>query len=166
VPLMAPSPREKPPRRCRFGNFVAAVFRAFNAHAQQLHILTMIYTLILRMGERTLGSNSEEKEVIMDNPALGRDSVIFESFSFISLDSIMDSIDSSQIPVLIGRSQRRRPEGAEEHPPRRLFPGWGSRGRAFNSGLAGQMARTRDADADQCAVGGEPAQDSKRHISP
>eukprot|EP01043_Picozoa_sp_COSAG02_P030827 COSAG02_NODE_1986_length_10180_cov_38.805575_8_plen_79_part_00 len=40
----------------------------------------------------------------MDIPALGRDSVIFESFSFISLDSIMDSIDSSQIPVLIGRS--------------------------------------------------------------
>eukprot|EP01043_Picozoa_sp_COSAG02_P139944 COSAG02_NODE_78654_length_116_cov_36.058824_1_plen_29_part_10 len=29
----------------------------------------------------------------MDIPALGRDSVIFESFSFISLDSIMDSID-------------------------------------------------------------------------
>ena len=97
------------------------------------------------------------KEVIMDIPALGRDSVIFESFSFISLDSIMDSIDSSQIPVLIGRSQRRRPEGAEEHPPRRLFPGWGSRGRAFNSGLAGQMARTRDADADQCAVCRKPA---------
>ena len=105
---------------------------------------------------RTLGSNSGEKEVIMDIPALGRDSVIFESFSFISLDSIMDSIDSSQIPVLIGRSQRRRPEGAEEHPPRRLFPGWGSRGRAFNSGLAGQMDRSRDADADQCAVGDEP----------
>ena len=95
--------------------------------------------------------------MIMDIPALGRDSVIFESFSFISLDSIMDSIDSSQIPVLIGRSQRRRPEGAEEHPPRRLFPGWGSRGRAFNSGLAGQMARTRDADADQCAVCRKPA---------
>ena len=93
----------------------------------------------------------------MDIPALGRDSVIFESFSFISLDSIMDSIDSSQIPVLIGRSQRRRPEGAEEHPPRRLFPGWGSRGRAFNSGLAGQMDRSRDADADQCAVCRKPA---------
>lgn len=100
----------------------------------------------------------------MDIPALGRDSVIFESFSFISaLDSIMDSIDSSQIPVhvLIGRSQRRRPEGAEaeEHPPRRLFPGWGSRGRAFNSRLlrlAGQMDRSRDADADQCAIGDEP----------
>eukprot|EP01043_Picozoa_sp_COSAG02_P001974 COSAG02_NODE_43_length_45989_cov_93.430181_45_plen_75_part_00 len=44
----------------------------------------------------------------MDIPALGRDSVIFESLSFISLDSIMDSIDSSQIPVLIGRSQASR----------------------------------------------------------
>jgi hypothetical protein len=106
---------------------------------------------------RTLGSNSGEKEVIMDIPALGRDSVIFESFPFISLDSIMDSIDSSQIPVLIGRSQRRRPEGAEEHPPRRLFPGWGSRGRAFNSGLAGQMARSRDADADRSRVCRQPA---------
>eukprot|EP01043_Picozoa_sp_COSAG02_P052537 COSAG02_NODE_5675_length_4138_cov_3.914088_4_plen_81_part_00 len=50
----------------------------------------------------------------MDNPALARDSVIFESFSFISLDSIVDSIDSSQIPVLIGRSQRWRPKGPEE----------------------------------------------------
>ena len=76
-----------------------------------------------------------------------------------SRDSIMDSIDSSQIPLLdllIGRGRRRRVEGAEEHPPRRLLPGWGSRGRAFNSGLAGQMARSRDADADRCAVGGEP----------
>ena len=93
----------------------------------------------------------------MDNPALGLDSVIFGSFSCISLDSIMDSIDSSQIPLLIGRGRRRRPEGAEEHPPRRLLPGWGSRGRAFNSGLAGQMARSRDADADRCVVGGESA---------
>ena len=38
--------------------------------------------------------NCGEIEVIMDNPALGLDSVIFESFSCISLDSIMDSIDS------------------------------------------------------------------------
>ena len=91
----------------------------------------------------------------MDNPALGLDSVIFGSFSCISLDSIMDSIDSSQIPLLIGRGRRRRVEGAEEHPPRRLLPAWGSRGRAFNSGLAGQMARSRDADADRCVVGGE-----------
>ena len=91
----------------------------------------------------------------MDNPALGLDSVIFGSFSCISLDSIMDSIDSSQIPLLIGRGRRRRVEGAEEHPPRRLLPGWGSRGHAFNSGLASQMARSRDADADRCAVGGE-----------
>jgi hypothetical protein len=98
----------------------------------------IVYILAIKPFEFTLGSNSEEKEVIMDIPALGRDSVIFESFSFISLDSIMDSIDSSQIPVLIGRSQRRRPEGAEEHPPRRLFPGWGSRGRAFNPRLAGR----------------------------
>ena len=70
----------------------------------------------------------------MDNPALGLDSVIFESFSCISLDSIMDSIDSSQIPLLIGRGRRRRVEGAEEHPRRRLLPGWGSRGHAFISG--------------------------------
>ena len=69
----------------------------------------------------------------------------------------MDSIDSSQIPVLIGRSQRRRPEGAEEHPPRRLFPGWGSRGRAFNSRLAGQLDRSRDADADRYRICREPA---------
>ena len=82
--------------------------------------------------------------------------VIFESFSCISLDSIMDSIDSSQIPLLIGRGRRRRVEGAEEHPPRQLLPGWGSWGRAFNSGLASQMDRSRDADADRCAVGGEP----------
>ena len=92
----------------------------------------------------------------MDNPALGLDSVIFGSFSCISLDSIMDSIDSSQIPLLIGRGRRRRVEGAEEHPPRRLLPGWGSRGRAFNSGLASQMDRYREADADRCVVGGEP----------
>ena len=67
----------------------------------------------------------------MDIPALGRDSVIFESFSFISLDSIMDSIDSSQIPLLdllIGRGRRMRPEGAEELPPRWLLPGWGRGG--------------------------------------
>ena len=76
-------------------------------------------------------SNCEEKEVTIDNPALGLDSVIFGSFSCISLDSIMDSIDSSQIPLLIGRGRRRRVEGAEEHPPRRLLPAWGSRGRAF-----------------------------------
>ena len=57
--------------------------------------------------------------MIIDNPALGLDSVIFESFSCISLDSIMDSIDSSQIPLLIGRGRRRRVEGAEEHPRRR-----------------------------------------------
>ena len=86
---------------------------------------------------RTVGSDSEEIEVIMDNPALGLDSVIFGSFSCISLDSIMDSIDSSQIPLLIGRGRRRRVEGAEEHPPRRLLAAWGSRGRAFNSELAG-----------------------------
>ena len=93
--------------------------------------------------------------MIIDNPALGLDSVIFGSFSCISLDSIMDSIDSSQIPLLIGRGRRRRVEGAEGHPRRRLLLGWGSRGHAFNSGLAGQMARSRDADADRCAVGGE-----------
>ena len=104
---------------------------------------------------RTVRSDCEEKEVIMDNPALGLDSVIFGSFSCISLESIMDSIDSSQIPLLIGRGRRRRVEGAEEHPPRRLLPGWGSRGHAFNSGLASQMARSRDADADRCVVGGE-----------
>ena len=92
----------------------------------------------------------------MDNPALVLDSVIFESFSCISLDSIMDSIDSSQIPLLIGRGRRRRVEGAEEHPPRRLLPAWGSRGRAFNGRFSGQMARSRDADADRCVVGGEP----------
>ena len=93
--------------------------------------------------------------MIIDNPALGLDSVVFGSFSCISLDSVMDSIDSSQIPLLIGRGRRRRVEGAEEHPPRRLLPGCGSRGRAFNSGLAGQMARSRGADADRCVVGGE-----------
>ena len=54
-------------------------------------------------GAMRVWSDYEEKEVIMDNPALGLDSVIFGSFSCISLDSIMDSIDSSQIPLLIGR---------------------------------------------------------------
>ena len=90
----------------------------------------------------TVWSDYEEKEVIIENPALGLESVIFGSFSCISLDSIVDSIDSSQIPLLIGRGQRRRVEGAEEHPPRQLLPGWGSRGRAFNSGLASQMDRS------------------------
>ena len=66
-----------------------------------------------RPGARTVRSNSGEIEVIMDNPALGLDSVIFESFSCISLDSIMDSIDSSQIPLLIGRGRRRWVEGAK-----------------------------------------------------
>ncbi len=46
----------------------------------------------------------------------------------ISLDTIMDSIDCSQIPVLIGRSQRRRREGAEEHPRRRRFRAGGRGG--------------------------------------
>eukprot|EP01043_Picozoa_sp_COSAG02_P092433 COSAG02_NODE_29052_length_576_cov_22.595388_1_plen_110_part_10 len=41
-------------------------------------------------------------------------------------------------------------------PRRRLFAGWGSWGRVFNAGLAGQMARTRDANADRGVVSGDP----------